>query len=58
VATRWRVLQHFYVLFVGISQLVVFDLMRSKVFVVDIYLRGRHYMFINTIGANAKVQTL
>jgi hypothetical protein len=26
--------------------------------VVDIYLRGRHYVFINTVGANAKVQTL
>jgi hypothetical protein len=26
--------------------------------VVNIYLRGRHYVFINTVGANAKVQTL
>jgi hypothetical protein len=30
--------------------------MRLKVF-VDVYLRGRHYVFINTVGANAKVQT-
>jgi hypothetical protein len=24
---------------------------------VDVYLRGTHYVFINTVGANAKVQT-
>jgi hypothetical protein len=42
----------------GLASLARDRLDEVKGIFVDVYLRGRHYVFINTVGANAKVQTL